>query len=57
MPLKNRFAELQEEISEWRQDFHAHPEILFETHRTSKIVEQKLKQTEPERMSLPVSKI
>ena len=42
MPLKNRFAELQEEISEWRQDFHAHPEILFETHRTSKIVEQKL---------------
>ena len=43
MPVKNRFAELQEEISEWRHDFHAHPEILFETHRTSKIVEQKLK--------------
>ena len=43
MPVKNRFAELQEEITEWRHDFHAHPEILFETHRTSKIVEQKLK--------------
>ena len=43
MPVKNRFAELQEEITEWRHDFHANPEILFETHRTSKIVEQKLK--------------
>ena len=43
MPVKNRFAELQEEITEWRHDFHANPEILFETHRTSKIVDKKLK--------------
>jgi amidohydrolase len=35
MPVKNRFAELLPEITEWRQDFHAHPEILFETHRTA----------------------
>ena len=42
MPIKNRFAEMQAEIAEWRQDFHAHPEILFETHRTSGIVAEKL---------------
>ncbi|MGX9349902.1 M20 aminoacylase family protein [Shimia sp. W99] len=43
MPVKNRFAELQAEITEWRRDFHEHPEILFETHRTSAIVAEKLK--------------
>ena len=37
MPVKNRFAELQEEITEWRHDFHAHPEILFETHKLQKL--------------------
>jgi hippurate hydrolase len=43
MPVKNRFAELQTEITEWRRDIHAHPEILFETHRTSALVAEKLK--------------
>ena len=44
MPVKNRFAELQKEIAEWRQDIHQHPEILFETHRTSALVKDKLKE-------------
>ena len=44
MPVKNRFAELQKEITEWRQDIHQHPEILFETHRTSALVKDKLKE-------------
>ena len=44
MPVKNRFAELQKEISEWRHDIHQHPEILFETHRTSALVKKKLKE-------------
>ena len=42
MPVKNRFAELQKEITEWRHDIHQHPEILFETHRTSALVKDKL---------------
>ena len=43
MPVKNRFAELQDEITAWRRDLHENPEILFETHRTSAMVAEKLK--------------
>ncbi len=43
MPVKNRFAELLPEITAWRRDLHEHPEILFETHRTSAVVADKLK--------------
>jgi len=42
MPVKNRFAELLPEITEWRRDIHENPEILFDTHRTSAIVAEKL---------------
>lgn len=44
MPVKNRFAELQEEITAWRRDIHEHPEILFDTHRTSALVAEKLQE-------------
>jgi amidohydrolase len=44
MPIKNRFAELLPEIRAWRRDLHENPEILFETHRTSGIVAEKLKE-------------
>ena len=44
MPVKNRFAELQDEITAWRRDLHENPEILFETHRTSALVAEKLKE-------------
>ena len=30
------------EITVWRRDFHENPELLYETHRTSKIVKEKL---------------
>jgi hippurate hydrolase len=43
MPVKNRFAELLPEITEWRRDIHEHPEILFDTHRTSAMVADKLR--------------
>jgi hippurate hydrolase len=42
MPVKNRFAEMLPEITAWRRDLHENPEILFETHRTSAIVAEKL---------------
>ncbi len=35
MPVKNRFAEMLPEITAWRRDFHEHPELLFEVHRTA----------------------
>ncbi|MFN3937645.1 MAG: M20 aminoacylase family protein [Gemmobacter sp.] len=44
MPVKNRFAELLPEITAWRRDFHQHPEILFEVHRTAGIVAGKLRE-------------
>lgn len=43
MPVKNRFAELLPDITAIRRDLHENPEILFETHRTSAIVAEKLK--------------
>ncbi|OWU83703.1 amidohydrolase [Oceanicola sp. 22II-s10i] len=44
MPIRNRIAEMQGEIAEWRQDFHRHPELLYEVHRTAGIVAQKLRE-------------
>ena len=35
MPVINRVAEFQREIAEWRQDFHRHPELQYEVHRTA----------------------
>ena len=43
MPVKNRFSELQAEITEWRQDFHAHPELLYDVHRTAARVAELLR--------------
>jgi amidohydrolase len=44
MPIKNRFSEMLPEIAAWRQDFHAHPELLFDCHRTAGIVAEKLRE-------------
>ncbi len=43
MPVKNRFAELLPEITAWRRDFHEHPELLFDVHRTSARVAELLR--------------
>lgn len=42
MPTINRFADLQDDITAWRRDLHQHPEILFDTIRTSGVVAKKL---------------
>ncbi|MEP2784023.1 MAG: M20 aminoacylase family protein [Pseudoruegeria sp.] len=44
MPIKNRFAELHSEITAWRRDIHQNPELLFDTHRTSALVAEKLRE-------------
>ena len=43
MPAINRFADLHDEITAWRRDIHANPELLFDVHRTAGMVEEKLK--------------
>ena len=42
MPIVNRMAELQDEITEWRRDFHSNPELLYDVHETARSVEEKL---------------
>jgi len=43
MPIVNRFADFADEITEWRRDIHANPEVMYEVHRTAGIVAEKLK--------------
>jgi len=43
MPIVNRVAALQGEIAAWRHDMHAHPELLYDVHRTAANVVDKLK--------------
>ena len=43
MPIINRFAELHDEIAAWRRDYHRHPEILYDVHRTAADVAAKLR--------------
>jgi hippurate hydrolase len=43
MPIKNRIADMQPEIAEWRRDLHENPELMYDTHRTAKVVADKLR--------------
>jgi len=40
-PMK-RIAEFHDDLTNWRRDIHAHPELGFAEHRTSDLVAQKL---------------
>ncbi len=42
MPSRDRIAQFHDEMTAWRRDLHAHPEIGYEEHRTSEIVAAKL---------------
>lgn len=44
MPILNRSAELQAEITEWRRDIHRNPELLFDVYRTAGFVTEKLRE-------------
>ena len=43
MPIVNRIADLHGDITAWRRDLHAHPELLYDVHRTAAAVADKLK--------------
>lgn len=43
MPVINRIADMADEITAWRHDFHEHPELLYEVHRTAGVVAEKLR--------------
>ena len=44
MPVINRFAELHDEIAGWRREYHRHPELLYDVHRTAADVASKLRE-------------
>lgn len=44
MPVRNRYADLHQEITGWRRDFHIHPELMFEVHRTAARVAELLRE-------------
>lgn len=43
MPILNSVAALHDEVTAWRRDLHAHPELQFDVHRTAGVVAEKLK--------------
>ena len=42
-PFKNSIAALVPELTEWRRDFHAHPELLYDCGRTAGLVAHRLR--------------
>ena len=44
MPIVNRIAALSDDMAAWRHDFHEHPELLYEVHRTAGIVADRLRE-------------
>ncbi len=43
MPIINRFADLHDEIAQWRRGYHRHPELLYDVKRTAADVAAKLR--------------
>ncbi|MBU0724228.1 MAG: amidohydrolase [Alphaproteobacteria bacterium] len=42
MPIINRIADFQDEMTGWRRHIHTHPETAFEEHKTSAFVAERL---------------
>ncbi len=42
MPIIDEIAAFQDDMTDWRRDIHAHPELGFEENRTADIVAEKL---------------
>ena len=44
MPIYNRIAEFHDDMTAWRRDIHAHPELCFEEVRTAAMIVEKLQE-------------
>ena len=44
MPVLNRVAEMQDEITGWRRHLHTIPEILYEVRKTAAFVAERLRE-------------
>ncbi|GAA6200367.1 M20 aminoacylase family protein [Aquicoccus sp. SU-CL01552] len=44
MPIKNRLADMHEEITGWRRHLHETPELLYEVHETAGFVVDRLRE-------------
>ncbi len=44
MPIINRIAEFHDDMTAWRRDIHAHPELGLQETRTSAVVQERLRQ-------------
>src|SRR5215470_2200837 len=44
MLIVNRVAEFQPDIQAWRRDIHEHPELMYDVHRTSALVADRLRE-------------
>ncbi|MEE7458742.1 amidohydrolase [Methylorubrum populi] len=43
MPVIDRIAAFADEVTAWRHDLHAHPELQYDVHRTAAFVAEKLR--------------
>ncbi|WP_412778208.1 M20 aminoacylase family protein [Thalassospira lucentensis] len=43
MPIINRIAEFHDDMIQWRQHLHAHPELSYQENETAKFVAEKLR--------------
>ncbi|MEL7346139.1 MAG: M20 aminoacylase family protein [Pseudomonadota bacterium] len=43
VPVANAIAAMADELTEWRRDFHRHPELGYAEHRTAAVVAEKLR--------------
>ena len=44
MPIPHRIADSEADMTAWRRDLHLHPELAFAEHRTSAVIQAKLRE-------------
>lgn len=44
MPVLNRIAAFEREMTEWRRHLHQHPELKFDCHKTAAFIEARLRE-------------